>query len=503
MTYLFSYALFHSSLVSLAASFILLLSPIFIFEYLRIGDEHATFALFYLVSLYFFWIGRHNKKYFYFSSIAFSLAFLTYGFGALFIPLAIIIYLVISGEIKTIRIMSFLIYLFVASVIIMPWFIFQYIAQGVNFFKIYLAELVYYFNANILMKPGGFTDFLGKDLVSGMANCIDASFFRSPDFYINVIRFAFYPWWIALVFYVLFNMLGLISKLSLKGKLNFTREGLFIFAWLIPALTVLFIFGDKMSWRIYLLFPALAIAAAKSLKWFYAVNKSGFITPLAIFFLILFYSFRLIPVCSGPECLKYIELYGFPTGIQPLVTSCFDQKLFFLLATLFLILCSGYIFFRKEKNFLRKAISLIFITILLLSSLKNVSAFLLQEKAKSDIYWIVGEIKNSDRINKLIILDPILYKMNAGLIVPEYSLGGAATGNKGKHRWDTYYLIGRLGIEKEFINNFNDLGLLIKNNPHKGVLVLINKYSINMEESVNYKYRILIERGDYKLILIS
>jgi hypothetical protein len=93
--------------------------------------------------------------------------------------------------------------------------------------------------------------------------------------------------------------------------------------------------------------------------------------------------------------------------------------------------------------------------------------------------------------------------MNAGLIVPEYSLGGAATGNKGKHRWDTYYLIGRLGIEKEFINNFNDLGLLIKNNPHKGVLVLINKYSINMEESVNYKYRILIERGDYKLILIS
>lgn len=503
LTYLLSYILFQNSLISLASALVLLLSPVFTFEYLRMGDEHATFTFLFLLCLYFFWLGRKDKKYFYFSSIFFSLSFLTYGFGALFAPLIIFAYLIISGEIKKYNLKLATVCLLLSSSIIFPWYVYQYAVNGTNFLKIYLAEITYFFDADIIRKTNSYINFLGQNLVDKMAACIDAFFFRGPDFYVNAVRFALFPWWIPLIFYFFFIVFKSLVNLY-KKAVKISKENLFILIWLVCVLSILFIFKDKRSWRLYFLFPAFGILASKSLAWLYREGKAGF-PAVAFFLLIGLYNFNFImPICRGPLCIKNIELYGLRAESAPPLGINFTPLLFLFLILLIFIQIINYILtYSRKRVFLHRIACYALFFYLFFVGFKNTLNFIHSNKGKSDIDLIVREIKGLTGISKMVICDPILYKMEKGTIVPEYSLGGAATGYTGEHRWDSYYYIDSIDIKKEYIDDLEDLKDSLANNSRTRAALLINKntWQSSRVNTSSYLANPLLEKGDYVVVL--
>ncbi len=504
LTYLFSYLLFQNSLLSLASSLVLLLSPVFVFEYLRIGDEHATFTLLLMLCLYLFWLGRQKKKFFYISSVFLGLAFLDYGFGALFAPAIILIYLAVTKEIKEYGLKMWLAYLLIFLAVALPWHIYQYNANQVNFFKIYLGEISYYFNADIIRTNSGWVNFLGRDFSNRMAGAIDASFFRGPDFYLNVLRFAFFPWWVVLAVSLATSASMAVLSLLRRKKVPASREEVFIGIWIMVILSVLFLFGDKMSWRIYCLFPVLAILTARSLAWFFKKGWGGFAALAAIASLVVLYQFRiLLPVCLGPSCIGHIELYGFPKSAGQLLLNDFVPR-YSVTAILFVFISSGFYFFAKDKKIrlFRLISGIILVLYLSFIGINNFCSFFYHNKTRSDIDLVVREIRGLPQVTDLVVYDPVLYAMKKGLIAPEYSLGGAAAGRAGKHRWDSYYYITGLGINEEFVEKSADFMKLFKTK-RTNTAFLVNRDSWEKikKEGPGLLPRSFLERGDYVLIL--
>jgi hypothetical protein len=219
------------------------------------------------------------------------------------------------------------------------------------------------------------------------------------------------------------------------------------------------------------------------------------------------YEFKLfIPACIGPSCVKYIELYGFPKMVNSLFISQFSMQylLIFLLSAFILLFV--YILARDKKQyFIHRIIFFVLVVFLLSISLKNSAAFFFQYKNKSDIDLVIREIKKIDYLDNIVVYDSILYNMKNGLIVPEYSLGGAATADKGEHRWDAYYLIDRLNVGKKFISNIEDLKSLLQSNNKAKTLILINKNSLKTEDKKESKFlpKAMLEKGDYLMILLN
>lgn len=500
LTYMLSFVLYRDTPLSFGSSLILIFSPYFTFEFLRVGHEHCTFTFFFLFCLYSFLKSRNEKKYFYLSSVFFGLAFLTYGFAALFAPLVIVVYILISGELANYRFKDFSVSLLIASAIILPWYILQFVFGGVNFLKIYLAEALYFFNVDWFYVVANRLKLLDSSLINYMFMCADLHFFRGPGYYLNVIKIGFYPWWISAVLYMFFLIFKIPAAFRGKIKIAVKKEDLFIAAWLVCMLGVLCIFKNKAPWRIYLMFPVFSIFAVKALAWFYKEAKTWAVAVLAaaVFFT---NPFILQPVIQDHK-FGAMEIDTIADSEMPLSESAFGicpGRLFevfrffpFLVsATLFL-----YSAFFKKRH-LRNIAFFIMIFYCFFIGAQNTVKFFKYAQNKSDIDEIVWQIeKLNPGPKEIFVFDPVLHKMKNGIIIPEYSRGGFE-GGAGSHRWDTFFYLERLGSKKEYFADFvrspakeNSSALFLFN--------IVNWQDIVKSEDAGL-FRVLISKGEYIL----
>ncbi len=233
--YLFAKKMADKMTASLAGLILLALPHYVHFSKMGMMDVPITF--FTLLTLYLFWLGAQRKKYLFYSGAILSVSYLMKGFAA-FLPLFIIIvYSILSKNIRLVLKRQFLLGTALAFLVIFVWHLVQYLSAGPVALKGYFAFHIFQRATSVLDgHKGGF------------------------DYYIRAIFNKNRPWSImifASVFYEAYR--------CLKDK---DKRLVFLLSWVFVTYFLYGVVRTKLHWYIMPIYPALALLSAFLLKGF-------------------------------------------------------------------------------------------------------------------------------------------------------------------------------------------------------------------------------------------
>lgn len=486
----------------LLASLILLLSNQFIFERCsRSAEEDATVVLFICLTLYFFWLSRKREVCIYISSIFVGLAFMTKNTLALFPILFILLFIITTKGFKLYNLKTLTISLFIILTIVLPWHILQFFIFGENFFKIYLVEFLYFLNPSLLLKKNFFTNFITLQIIDRIRQSSQVSPFCGPWYYIYTIIIGFFPWSIVLPF-AIFYIFKIILHNKNDSKAKDVKGDILILYWLILPLILLSLLHIKRTWRINLIYPAMAIIIARffvdsfgkknfSIHAFGIILVSAFIInlfpnqwglPYYTFCPWLEYQLNFL-ILNIPH--KYILKFNSPyPGFVIIVSIAF----LFLLYTI-----------SKNKIYFTRVISGYLLGYLLISSGINCLYLVNTSTYKSDMHIISKRLEKLSRLApiNLIVFEDGLFRMQFGKLRPEYP-------SQFDNWADFYYLNNIKNVNLHFIQEYKNLNDMIIQRRKNSILLLTDidnfdeiKYNIPEE-----KIKIILIKGKFVLLNI-
>lgn len=215
-------------IVGLFAALTLTAIPHFL-HFSKQGTLDVPMTFFLSLMLYLYWFGQENKRFLFWSAIAFGFSYFTKGYASLTGLGIIFVYAVISKKMATITNRFFISGLIVSFGVIFLFHLCQYVALGKD-------VAMEYFNLHVVNRT-----FKGIDNHVG-----------NLDFYFHVIKNKALPW----------SILAMVS-LAYTGFLAFRKRQngpLFIVIWA----TIVFLFCSavrtKLHWYIIPIYPALALS---------------------------------------------------------------------------------------------------------------------------------------------------------------------------------------------------------------------------------------------------
>jgi 4-amino-4-deoxy-L-arabinose transferase-like glycosyltransferase len=129
----------YSRRAALASALVLLTTWHFIWSS-KVGMLDITLTFFITLSILFFQIGIRDRKFLFLSPLAFAMAFLTKGPGAIIIPIIIVLYAIFSGKTKKLFDSYILVGTAISAGIILWWHIAVFASYGEDFIKNYLFQ---------------------------------------------------------------------------------------------------------------------------------------------------------------------------------------------------------------------------------------------------------------------------------------------------------------------------------------------------------------------------
>ncbi len=222
------------------AGLILLALPHYI-HFSKMGMMDVPITFFTLLTLYLFWLGMEREKYLFYSGAILCVAYLMKGFAA-FLPLFIIIvYAVLSKNVRFLLKRQFLLGTALALSVIFVWHLAQLMLLGPTALKEYFGFHIFQRATSVLEgHKGGF------------------------DYYIRVIFKKNIPWSI-----LIFSSIFYAAYRYFKDK---DKRLLFLLSWVFVTFFLYSAVRTKLQWYIMPIYPALALLSAFLLKGFLRKN---------------------------------------------------------------------------------------------------------------------------------------------------------------------------------------------------------------------------------------
>lgn len=223
--------------VGFIASVILLTSPQFL-DWSRRAMLDVPLTFFITLAILSFWIGyRKNNKYFILSGVSIGLGFMTKGVAGIIPILIILLFAILSTDLKVLRNKNTLKGIFAIIAVAAPWHISQLILHGKKFFDKYFMYHV------IKRSEQAIEGHVGTDF-----------------YYFDILKKGFQPYSFFILFAVLYNAKAVIEEKK--------REDILILSWIVVVLGIFTLAQSKLPWYIIPIYPALSISGAQFLYKF-------------------------------------------------------------------------------------------------------------------------------------------------------------------------------------------------------------------------------------------
>lgn len=215
---------------ALLASLILLAAPHFL-QYSKMGMMDVTLTFFITLMLYLFWKGQDKPYLFFWSWIAFLLAYLTKGIAAAVGPAVIFLYCILSRNLNILIKREFLIGAAVSIFSILIWHLIQFLISGPVAVNNYFGFHVFKRTLTALEEHSGGINFYQK-----------AIFNKNK------------PWGI-----IYYPAIAYILWFALRRK---DRKYILFCAWIAVVFVIWTLVRTKLHWYIIPIYPAIAISSA-------------------------------------------------------------------------------------------------------------------------------------------------------------------------------------------------------------------------------------------------
>ncbi|MDP3791551.1 MAG: glycosyltransferase family 39 protein [Candidatus Omnitrophota bacterium] len=223
-------------MTGLLSALILLAFPHYI-HFSKMGMMDVPVAFFTLLTLYLFWLGAQKEKYLFYSGAILCVSYLLKGFAAFLPLLVIIVYAVLSKDIRLVLRRQFLLGTAVAFSVIFIWHLAQFLLTGP-------AALKGYFGFHIFQRA--------TSVLEGHKGGL--------DYYIRVIFKKNMPWSIMIFASVFYAAYGCFKDRD--------KRLVFLLSWVLVTLFLYSAVRTKLQWYIMPIYPALALLSAFLLKRF-------------------------------------------------------------------------------------------------------------------------------------------------------------------------------------------------------------------------------------------
>lgn len=247
----------------------------------RHGDADSLFILFFVISMISMLSININRKYLYLGGGAFSLAFLTKSWHALIIVAIAGMFLLITGEIKKIKIKEWFYFILSFSIPIVIWMSIRVIKDGSKF----LTEMVSY----DLMKRT-------SEALEGNSETITYYF-----------RYMLLNW--TLLDILIAGLIIFSIPYIFRNFRNYKNEVIGYSLWIILPLIVFTIAKTKLAWYIIPVYiPVIMVGAIIFAKIIKSINVKAwtkFILATLMIISTLFYSYKMIRFISNPPIDKF------------------------------------------------------------------------------------------------------------------------------------------------------------------------------------------------------
>lgn len=227
-------------------------------QHARLGFMDAPLVFFISLALFFFWLGREKKWFFYLFGLALGLAFLAKGCAALLVIPITWIHCGWANELSVLKKPSYWIGILICMLIVIPWNAYAALKNSHQ----YLAD----FYSHVFLRSmepyeghsGGFW------------------------FYLKIILNKYRPW--------VFLLVPSLPWFFIKTIRQKSKEMIFITVWILCAFGLWTLVRTKLHWYILPVYPALSICVAYA---FAQIIKKKYILPVGIMFLITIASHAL------------------------------------------------------------------------------------------------------------------------------------------------------------------------------------------------------------------
>lgn len=429
----------------LLSVFILLGSPHFLFERFGRNVEEDSLGIF-LVSLFFILAACFAK---YKKNLYFYGAFFVLGLVALaklaFAGFAFLVFLVfialyphkISCKKISLGVLMFL-------MVGLPWHIAQYVIADINFAKIYLAE-IFHFLSPAILKSQWASDFFGDELLQRLGGEIKMGAHADVFYYVWVLLIGFFPW-------VLFSFSGGVPML-VKVKEKIKSLKILPFLWMVLPFVIMLFFYEKRTWRINILFPALALVAADFVLSSFKNKKQMALACVIFAATMLFFYVNQYGIPFYTPSLwaeHYLNMELLPKGKVLSYAFCFPKLLFMAV-----VLGCCYAISRLNKKSFLKILTVMLLCLSVSLSCFNSFSLVLRQTYKSDMEVITDEVKKiialDGEVEVSVIADETTKMFHAAL-TPEFSDYSDA--------WADYFYLKVLGDKNILVVNteFERLG---------------------------------------------
>lgn len=232
LVYLFVKRLYNQNIAVLAA-LLLLASPHYL-HFSKMGMMDVMLTFFITLMVYFFWMGQERPKYLFWSGFVLIFAYFTKGFAAITGPAVILLYCILSGNLRLLAKRQFAIGISVSIIAIIGWHLAQYAATG----------------------PDAINNYFGFHIFKRATTSLEGHS-GGMNFYQKVIFNKNKPW--AVIFY---GSIAYMLWLMIKYR---DRRAMLMLSWAAAVFMVCSFVQTKLHWYIVPIYPALAIASAVTL----------------------------------------------------------------------------------------------------------------------------------------------------------------------------------------------------------------------------------------------
>ncbi len=254
VTYLLGRKLFSRRTGLLAA--IMMMSTYHFVWFSKMGTLDVAFTLFSLLSVYFFLLAGKDRVNMIYSAIAFSLAFLTKGGGALLIPIAFGLYVLVRRDWRLVVNRYTLIGAAIFLVTVGGWY-FAVLRCGHDVVKGHFFQHLVHRTVTVMDGHQG-------NLLT----------------YINVVLYKGKPWG----FLALASLPFFIYRTLKKREF----ENLIIISWILVVLFVFTAVRTKLHWYIMPVYPAMMVVAAWSADWMFGRRSVPVVAVIAFLCIVYF-----------------------------------------------------------------------------------------------------------------------------------------------------------------------------------------------------------------------
>lgn len=348
--------------------------------------------------------------------------------------------------------------IFIFSVVVLPWHVWQYFAADINFAKIYMAEILHFMSPSIL-KSSWCADFFGNDVIGRLGKEIAMGEHADVFYYFHVLSIGFFPW-------LFFSGMGILT--GIHGWMKERNFKILPIIWALLPLLIMLCFYEKRTWRINILFPALALLAADFLVssfdsrkriWFVSIFLGG----VFILFGINQYGVPFYTPCLWGE--HYLNFELLPKGtLWQFDSSCVKR------GTVLFICIIAFLSKRFYKKKFRQSLFLGLLILVLGAAMFNSFSLVVRQTYQNDMETVTGKaaqlIAEEENI-EIAVLASEPTKMFYAFLTPEFS-----DYNDG---WADYFYLKILGDKNVFVAN-----------TEKDYRGAVDKYDVFILDNQNY-----------------